>query len=265
MSTTNRNEKIMENFNQPWDTALYNEKHAFVYEFGKEIVQLLNPKPGEKILDLGCGSGQLTNEIAKSGALVAGMDHSEEMVRDAKNRYPEIAFETMDATNFSLDAPVDAIFSNAVLHWIKDKSAMASCVYKSLKKGGRFVAEFGGQYCINNVKNAVKNQLIKNGFEENASKEVWYFHSTGEFSTLLEKEGFLVKSIWHIDRPTTLEDPIDGMKDWITMFCNNFFIGLDERVKETIINNAVEDLRATNFKDGKWVVDYTRLRFLAIK
>jgi len=255
----------MKTDNQSWNTNLYNEKHAFVYQYGQQIVGLLAPKHGERILDLGCGSGQLTNEIAGYGAKVMGIDYAKEMIEDAKGRYPELEFKVMDATNFSLDRPVDAIFSNAVLHWIKDKEAVVRSVYSNLEKGGRFVAEFGGLKCVENIKQAIKRQLKNHGYKGQSENDIWFFQSTAGFATTLEKAGFLVKTIWHIDRPTELDDPETGMKDWINMFANNFFKGIEPEEKEFIIDKAVEDLRPTNFKNGKWFADYTRLRTVAIK
>jgi trans-aconitate 2-methyltransferase len=115
-----------------WKVGLYNQKYAFVHEYGKDLMLLLDPKKNEHILDLGCGSGQLTNEICKSGAQVIGMDSSSEMISEAKNIYPDLRFFVKDAANFQFDKPFDAIFSNAVLHWVKDSESAILSMYKNL-------------------------------------------------------------------------------------------------------------------------------------
>ena len=126
-----------------WDSTLYDAKHSFVWKHGASLLELLAPKPGERILDLGCGTGHLTAEIAKAGALVVGLDSSPTMIETARSAYPQLTFVEADARNFTLDAPCDAVFSNAALHWIHDADAVARSVHQALKPGGRFVAELG--------------------------------------------------------------------------------------------------------------------------
>jgi trans-aconitate methyltransferase len=101
-----------------WDAAQYNQTFSFVWQYGSGILELLDPHPAERILDLGSGTGHLTAKIAESGATVVGVDHSAEMVATARETYPEIDFHQMDATGISVDEPFDAVFSNAVLHWV---------------------------------------------------------------------------------------------------------------------------------------------------
>ncbi len=128
-----------------WNAREYDAKHAFVYEKAKGLVNLLAPKSGERILDLGCGTGVLTSEIAATGAKVFGIDRSPEMVAQAKSKFPALRFEVVDATKMEFDGEFDAIFSNAVLHWIPEAEKVVRGIAQALKPGGRFVAEFGGK------------------------------------------------------------------------------------------------------------------------
>jgi trans-aconitate 2-methyltransferase len=138
---------------------LYQSSHSFVWEFGRDLVQLLAPEPGDRILDIGCGTGQLTETIARSGAEVLGVDRSAEMIAQARSNYPALAFEIGDAAALPYTAEFDAVFSNAVLHWVKDARGAVAGVARALKPGGRFVAEFGGRGNVRRLVEAVCGAL----------------------------------------------------------------------------------------------------------
>lgn len=248
-----------------WKVNLYNKKHAFVYEYGQGLVELLDPKSHEVILDLGCGSGQLTNEISKSGAIVIGMDSSVEMVEEAKSRYSELEFQVKDAANFEFTKPFDAIFSNAVLHWVKDCENSILCMYNSLKVGGRIVLEFGGKGNVKTIINSTKENLKRRGYLNNAGIENWYFPSISEYTTLLENQGFEVELAQLYDRPTELSDDKKGIMDWIEMFGASYFNGIPKDIQRNILENIQNDVRDKCFKDGKWYADYKRIRITAKK
>jgi SAM-dependent methyltransferase len=142
-----------------WDAKQYQQRHSYVFEYGRAPLDLLAPQPGEKILDLGCGSGQLTAAIAEAGASVIGLDASPAMLIEARANFPGIDFRLGDAAEFSLDESVDAVFSNATLHWVKNADAAALCIARVLKPGGRFVAEFGGHGNIQSVVDALRAVL----------------------------------------------------------------------------------------------------------
>lgn len=141
---------------QVWKAYDYDRQLSFVSAYGKGVAELLAPQPGERILDLGCGTGDLAYEISASGALVTGMDDSAEMMERAKSKYPELTFMTGDGQNFETETPYDAVFSNAALHWMKDAAGVVRSVYGALKPGGRFVAEFGGKGNIDGIYQALK-------------------------------------------------------------------------------------------------------------
>lgn len=248
-----------------WKVNLYNKKHAFVYEYGQGLVELLDPKPHELILDLGCGSGQLTNEIRKSGAIVIGIDSSVEMVKESKSRYPELQFQVEDAANFQFVKPFDAIFSNAVLHWVKDRKNAILCMYNNLKFGGRIVLEFGGKGNVKTIIDSTKENLKRRGYLNNAGIEKWYFPSISEYTSLLENQGFEVELAQLYDRPTELSDDKKGIMDWIEMFGASYFKGIPKDIQRNILEDIQNDVGDKCFKDGKCYADYKRIRIVAKK
>ena len=248
-----------------WNTNLYEQQHAFVWQYGESLLKLLAPKVGERILDLGCGTGQLTEKIAESGAFVYGIDSSLSMISTANVNYPHINFSVADARSFQVEEPLDAVFSNAVLHWIKQPDAAIDCVEKALKRGGRFVAEFGGKGNVGAIVRALLSVLSEIGCEEPEALNPWYFPSIGEYAGLLEKQGFDVGYAVLFDRPTPLEGGSAGMVNWIEMFAGGFLSGLSDDVRSQVINSVEERLRPTLYRDGNWSADYRRIRVVAIK
>ena len=248
-----------------WNAELYDDKHAFVFQYGESVLELLEVKPGERILDLGCGTGHLTNEIKKLGADVTGIDASADMIARATEAYPDVNFEVADATDFHFDEKFDAVFSNATLHWIHKADEAIQCVNDTLKPGGRFVAEFGGKDNMKYMVAATQQVLAKYGYLDLSARKVWYFPSIGEYTSKLEAHGFRVTFAIHFDRPTLLQDGRAGVSKWLSMFGNTFFEGIEETEKKQIIEE-VTDLLEPDYKDnGDWYADYKRLRFIAIK
>lgn len=251
--------------NMKWNTGLYDDKHNFVFKYGEDLVDLLKPVAGERILDLGCGTGYLTNLIAQTGASVIGIDSSEEMIAKAKKEYPNIEFKNVSATEFKFDDPFDAIFSNAVLHWVAEKEKVIECMYNNLKQGGRIVIEFGGKDNVKNITDALKQSLINFGYTNNAAIDLWYYPSVGEYTSLLEAKGFTVNYTAYYKRETLLKDKQNGIKDWIKMFGNLFLKDIDDKETEKILDEVQKNLRATNFRNNEWYADYKRLRIIATK
>ncbi len=248
-----------------WNSALYETNHAFVWQYGESLLDLLAPKAGERILDLGCGTGQLTEKIARSGAFVQGIDSSLSMVSTAKANYPHISFAVADARDFQVEDPLDAVFSNAVLHWVKQPDAAIDCVEKALRPGGRFVAEFGGKGNVGAIARALLSVLSEIGSSEPETLNPWYFPSIGEYALLLEKQGFDVSYAVLFDRPTLLDGGSAGMVNWIEMFAGGFLSGLSDAVRARAILAVEERLRPTLYRDGHWIADYRRIRVVAVK
>ncbi len=248
-----------------WKPELYNEKHSFVYQYGESLIKLLNPKENQRILDLGCGSGQLTSKISKSAKETIGIDKSVEMIMDAKSKFPNIKFQVADASNFRFNEKFDSIFSNATLHWVKDFKGAIKCMYDNLNSNGKIVLEFGGKGNVQTIVNELRNSLKIRGYDSQSNLDLWYFPSIGEYSTELESAGFRVLFAEHYDRPTKLADENSGIKDWISMFAESFFIGVTENHKEEIKDEVQEKIKDKCLIDGKWFADYKRIRIVAVK
>ncbi len=240
-----------------WNAELYDDKHAFVFQYGESVLELLEIKPGERILDLGCGTGHLTNEIKNNGAEVIGVDASADMIAKAVKTYPGIDFRVADAADFHFDEPFDAVFSNAVLHWVHKADDAIKCVYGSLKAGGRFVAEMGGKGNNAHILAATEQVLKKHGYPRLGKRKPWYFPSLGDYTTRLENAGFRVTSAIHFDRPTLLQDGRDGVARWLNMFGDTFFEGIDEAEQEQIVAEITDLLEPYYNNNG-------RLRFVAV-
>ncbi|OJW15090.1 class I SAM-dependent methyltransferase [Mucilaginibacter sp. 44-25] len=248
-----------------WNAELYDNKHAFVFQYGESVLEMLNVKPGEHILDLGCGTGHLTNEIQKLGAVATGIDSSPEMVKKARETYGNVDFFVADGADFHFDEKFDAVFSNATLHWIRNADAVIKSVYDSLKPGGRFVAEMGGKGNVAKLIAATKQVLVNHGYNKQAKTEVWYFPSLSEYTSRLEAQGFRVTFAAHFDRKTPLQDGDQGVAKWITMFAPLYLVGIPEGEKQQMLTEVTELLEPHYNENGQWYADYVRLRFTAIK
>jgi trans-aconitate methyltransferase len=251
--------------NTTWDPDLYEDKHSFVFRYGEDLVRLLDPGPAERILDLGCGTGYLTNLIAAAGARVTGIDNSADMIARATKEYPQIEFKNLSITEAHFDQPFDAIFSNAALHWVLEKEKAVDRICENLKTGGRLVVEMGGKGNVQSIVTAIKKILNQHGFGERAATEIWYFPSLSQYVSLLEQRGLRVTFAAHYDRETLLSESDQAMKDWIKMFSNTFFQDMDAETTDKMLDEIQDRLTVTNFRDGKWYADYKRLRVTAIK
>ena len=248
-----------------WDATLYDSKHGFVSQYGESLIEVLDPQNGEMILDMGCGTGDLTSKIAEKGAQVEGVDSAESMIAEAQKKFPHIHFSVMDIRDLHFEKQFDAVFSNAVLHWIKESEKAIVSIHSVLKPGGRFVAEFGGKDNIQHIKHAIFTVRKNHGMGSSEDLSPWYYPSVGEYSSLLEKHGFIMRVVWYFDRPTKLEGP-DGIKNWITMFVKqNFFKNISDEKYDLLMKECQDLLRPILMKDGVWYADYKRLRFVAEK
>lgn len=245
-----------------WDAGLYKDQHSFVFQYGSDLLSWLQPLEGERILDAGCGTGELTAEIAGVGASVKGIDQSASMIRSARAHFPGIDFETADITSFELDERFDAIFSNATLHWVREKEKAAAQLFKHLKPGGRLVLEMGGQHNVAGILRALEAAMTKYG---HVYKPFWYFPSVAEYTTVLENAGFRVNRVHYFDRETTLKDNENGIIQWLEMFGSHFFAGMQASGRNAVLEETQRMMRPTHHRNGKWIADYKRLRVLAVK
>ena len=245
-----------------WSPSLYEGQHAFVWKYGAGLLPLLDAKPGERVVDLGCGTGHLTSQIAETGADVVGIDNSPEMIGQARQNFPKLRFLLADATSFSVDEPVDAVFSNAVLHWVLDAEGAVRAIARALKPGGRFVAEFGGKRNVAAVLDAVTAAAAAGGW---TLSNPWYYPSVGEYAAILERNGMDVRLASHFDRLTPLEEGERGFKEWLEMFGGKLLAPLPERARAAVVSDAAERARGLLYRDGRWHIDYVRLRVVAVR
>ena len=246
-----------------WNSALYESKHSFVWRYAADLLELLSPQSDERILDLGCGTGQLTQEITAQGAIAIGIDKAPTMIEQARKNYSDLQFEIADAINFHFEEPFDAVFSNATLHWINQPEQAIACIWKALKPGGRFVAEFGGKGDIKTILTAI-NKVLTSVSVAKPELNPWYFPSVGEYTTLLEKQGFSVTYAALLERPTLLEGD-EGMQNWIEMFANRFLQEIPTNKGMSVIQDIENQLRPDLYQDGNWFADYIRIRVVARK
>jgi trans-aconitate methyltransferase len=248
-----------------WDPELYQSSHSFVWKFGRELLALLAPQPGERILDVGCGTGQLTGEISRSGAQVVGIDNAASMVEQARQNFPDLRFERLNVTAMPYREEFDAVFSNAVLHWVQDAEAAAGGISRALKPGGRFVAEFGGRGNTDALLEAVYQELDSLGVGEPQSLNPWYYPGVAEYATVLERVGLEVTFAALFDRPTPLEVGNDALANWLAMFGTCFTDVLAPELRGPFVRRVEERAAHRLRPDGVWTVDYRRLRIRAVK
>ena len=234
-----------------WDAADYARVGGFVAELGEAALDLLDPQPGEHVLDVGCGDGSLTQKIVERGATVVGIDNSLSMVAAAKAR--GLDARLMDAAELKFDAAFDAAFSNATLHWVLDKERAARAIWFALKNGGRFAGEMGGEGNLARLREALDDILVARGFGPPTFAANWY-PGVEEFVAVYEQAGFEGIDARLIERPTPLEH---GVAAWVTTFRKGWLdrAGVPEDERQSIAE-AVADRVGTN------VADYVRLRFI---
>jgi trans-aconitate methyltransferase len=247
---------------QTWAPDAYRSKAGFVAKLGRDLIALLDPKPGERVLDLGAGTGELTAELAAAGASVLGVDASAEMVEAARRSLPALEFAVGDGQRLSFDAEFDAVFSNAALHWMPDADAVARGVARALKPKGRFVAEFGGSGCVATISEAASVELSARGHDPQAFPR-WYFPNLAEYAGVLDRAGFEPRLLHLFDRPTPLEGE-NGLGDWLGVFMTAAREKLGPEWPDFVANVA-ERCRPRLCRDGVWFVDYVRLRLSAIR
>lgn len=246
---------------QTWNPAQYAQNGRFVADLAGGVVALLAPQPGEAILDLGCGDGALTEQLAATGARIIAVDASPEMVRATQAR--GLDARQARGEDLPFHAEFDAVFSNAVLHWMCDQDAVIAGVFRALRPGGRFVAEMGGHGNVVAIRVALLAVAARHGLDAEAAAYSCFPNADG-YRARLEQHGFEVDTMELIPRPTLL--PPSGMRGWLTTFRRGLFAQIPEAEREHAIDEAVRLLEPVLLDDqGRWYADYVRLRFSAHK
>lgn len=243
-----------------WDPDSYSKNARFVSELGEPLIELLEPQPGETILDLGCGDGALTEKIAASCGFVCAVDSSLAQAAAARGR--GLNALVMDAQAMSFKQRFDAVFTNAVLHWLQHPERAIEGVANCLQSGGRFVGEFGGKGNVDTIRAALHRGLTRRGIDP-WSVDPWYYPSVEEFSVLLRRFDFTVDVIDLIPRPTKLPGEITA---WLEIFAQPFTKALPAPERGGYLAEVRDELQPKLCdRDGVSLADYVRLRFRALR
>jgi trans-aconitate methyltransferase len=242
-----------------WNAELYDRSHAFVWKLTDEVLALLDARAGERIVDLGCGTGHLAQRLAERGVEVVGVDASESMIAKARAAYPGLRFVVADGRSFDVGTGFDAVFSNAALHWMPEQQRVFERVRAHLRPGGRFVFEMGGARNLQRVREAIGKALRDLGAPLAAAGESNDYLGVTRACALLDAAGFEVTSATLTHRPTPLEGE-HGLRNWIHMFGGAWLRWVDEPQRERFLSLAEEHARPHLYRDGAWIADYKRLR-----
>ncbi len=263
--------------NLRWDAELYDTRHAYVSALGADLVDLLAPRPAERVLDAGCGTGDHAEALRERGATVVGVDASPEMAERAAERFPGLDVRVGDLRDLGLSG-FDAVLSNAVLHWVPEADRAAASLAAALRPGGRLAAEFGGAGNVAAIEAAARAARADAGLPDAPSP--WYFPGIAEYARVLEGAGFEVTGAWLFDRPTRLEGA-DGVAVWLRMFGPHLLQGVggtggtggagdagdadDAGAVDAFLAEVQERARPRLYRDGAWWADYRRLRVTAVR
>lgn len=243
-----------------WNTGLYDNRHGFVAQYGKGLLEFVAPDPGQAILDLGCGTGTLTAELAARAGRVVGIDASPEMVEAAKRHFPEREFLVADALDLPFMAEFDVVFSNAVFHWLPDHDRLLKNIRRALKPGGRLVCEFGAKGNVGAIEDAFARACAEQGLRYESR---FTFPEAGEFARLLKANHFTPELVVAYDRPTVLQEGEQGLRHWMRQFFAGHLQAMSESRQETVLDRAQALARPSLWDGSAWVADYRRLRAVA--
>jgi trans-aconitate methyltransferase len=237
-----------------WNAEQYQAGYSFVWQYGRDLLGLLAPQPGERILDAGCGTGQLTAEIAAAGAEVTGIDSSDAMIEQARRNAPTLRFELRDIRRLPYHAEFDAVFSNAVLHWVREADEAAESMARALKPGGRVVIEMGGRGNVRALLDASDRALRELGVPDPERYHPWFYPGVAEYAAILERHGLEVTFAALFDRPTPLPE---GIRAWYEMF--------GQKLVEPLASGQLPEYYRLVEQSAGPAADYRRLRIVATR
>jgi trans-aconitate methyltransferase len=245
---------------QTWDPERYARNARFVSDLGAPAVELLAPRAGERILDVGCGDGALTEKLVALGCHVVGVDGSPLQIAAARAR--GLDARVMNGEDLRFESEFDAVFSNAALHWMKRADDVIAGVWRALRPGGRFVAECGGYRCVATIVAALDHALARRGIDSQ-SVNPWYFPTVEDYGERLRARGFDIRSIALFPRPTPLPGDVTG---WLETFAESFTNALAVEQRAGFLAEVQSALEPKlRDAEGRWTADYVRLRFAAVK
>lgn len=243
-----------------WDSSLYDKKHDFVWEYGKGLLEFVSQNAKQTILDLGCGTGRLTAQLAELCNKIVGVDSSQDMIDKAKKEFGNIEFKVCDALALPFEKEFDVVFSYAVFHWISDHDALLENIHKVLKPQGVLVCEFGASGNIATIENAFAEACNTLGYGYEAKLN---FPTAEAFGELLKKNGFVIDRFYEYDRPTVLKDGEQGMVNWMKQFFASELEVVPEYIQAMFFEKVERLTRETLWNGEEWVADYRRLRVIA--
>ena len=243
-----------------WDFTLYDSKHDFVAEYGKELLEFIPQSSTQTILDLGCGTGVLTAQLASKCRKLIGVDSSPDMIDKARKQYREIDFRVADALDLPFNKEIDVVFSNAVFHWISDHDRLLKSVYKALKPGGMLICEFGAEGNIVTIEKAFAIACRNLGYEYRSK---FNFPSVITFREKLERNGFIIDSIYDFARPTLLKDGELGLENWLKQFFASELAAMPQQDSARVLEQVTNLTRESLWNGKAWIADYRRLRAIA--
>jgi trans-aconitate methyltransferase len=206
-----------------WNAKDYDKNSQAQQKWARELIANLNLTGVEDILDLGCGDGKVTAEIAQlvGDGSVVGVDNSRQMIDLAKGKYPRkkhpnLSLQIMDASDLSFENCIDVVFSNAVLHWVKNHKPVVEGLYKNLKIGGKILLRMGGKGDVEGILSVISNVKASNKWAQYFTEfEFSYtFLGVDEYEVLLKESGFSINRVELIRKDMT-HDGKAGLEGWI--------------------------------------------------
>lgn len=245
-----------------WDANFYKEKHSFSVEYGQALLEYVPENPDLFILDLGCGTGELTKKLSLKSDHVCGIDSSPDMIGKARQSYPELSFEVVDALEWHEEEKWDVVFSNAAIHWIRDHERLLTNIHRGLKEDGLFICECGGAGNIRRIERAFRAAMEKRG---RLYASQFIFPETEGFRRQLEDRNFHIQYLHSFQRPTPLWEGEKGLRNWVEQFYSQQLASLSREDRNDLLKEMEEELREALWNGSCWVADYQRLRVVARK